>query len=366
MKPPDPMRSRPTAAASPDTAPVSVSAQSFEPGQGGICRVARTTVKALAGRRALRALAVEDRKSQHIDGVDTEPFEGSRARFVIANTWQVLAGRRVIYDFPGTARAHVFGGLLPRPYAVWIHGIEMWEHMRPGYARAVRAADLVLVNSRYTLEKAERYCGPIPNARLCWLGTEQDGPPATAPDRSGPPLLLFVGRSDELFAKGQDLLVAAWPAVVSKVPDARLVFAGGGNHLATLRQLADGSPARANIDVLGFVAEEAMEPLWRRATIFAMPGYLEGFGLVFVEAMRHRLPVIASTDDASCEINVDGVTGFNVGRSDRDGLVDRIVLLLSDRDRAARMGEAGFARWRENFRFAKFKERLTGVLRDWR
>lgn len=348
------------------TPPLTVSAQSLAPGQGGICRVARMTIKALAGSRPLRALAVEDRKSCHIDGVRSEPFGGSRARFVAANTMDILAGRRLLYDFPGTARAHAVGRLLARPYAVWIHGIEMWDHVRPGYARAVRAAEMVLVNSGYTLEKSEFYCGPIPQARLCWLGTEQDEPPDDPPERGGPPVLLFVGRSDELFAKGQDLLIAAWPAVVSKVPDARLVFAGGGNRLETLRDLAGRSSAQDNIDVLGFVREEAMEALWRRATAFAMPGYLEGFGLVFVEAMRHSLPVVASADDASAEVNVDGVTGFNVARSDLDGLIDRIVLLLSDRDRAARMGQAGLARWQQHFRFSKFKERLDEALRDWR
>jgi len=345
--------------------PLTVSAQFLEAGQGGICRVARMTIKALAGTRPLRALAVEDRARYRIGDIETEPFGGSRARFSLANSMHILRGRRMLYDFPGTARAHAPGRLMGRTYAVWIHGYEMWNHLRPDYERVALAADLVLVNSRYTLEKSELFCGRIDQARLCWLGTEEDEPPPPAPKPSGPPVLLFVGRTDELFGKGQDLLIEAWPAVVSKVPEARLVFAGGGNRLGALKDLVRQSPAQASIDVLGFVGEGAMDALWRHATAFAMPGCYEGFGLVFVEAMRHGLPVIASTDDASAEINVDGVTGFNVSRSDRDGLIDRIVALLGDRDRAARMGQAGERHWREHFRFSKFKARLHEALRDW-
>jgi len=344
---------------------ITVSAHDLAAGQGGICRVARLSVKALADVASVHALAVNDRVSHEIAGVHTVPFKENRLRFIFANGREILGGRRILYDFPGTARAHILGRWLGHGYAVWIHGYEMWERVRPDYIDVAMAADIVLVNSRYTLERTESCTGRIPQARICWLGTEDDLPPPPTPAPEGPPMLLFVGRSDDLFGKGQDLLIDCWPTVVSKVPDARLVFVGGGSELGRLKELAGQSSARGNIDVLGFVPEQAMDRIWRSATVFAMLGRYEGFGLVFTEAMRYSVPVIASIDDASSEINVDGTTGFNVSRSDASGLVDRIVYLISNRDRAAEFGRAGHAHWQEHFRFSRFKARLQKSLSEW-
>jgi phosphatidylinositol alpha-1,6-mannosyltransferase len=152
---------------------------------------------------------------------------------------------------------------------------------------------------------------------------------------------------------------------VSKIPDARLLLAGGGPRFDRLRNLVRQSPAQANIDLRSFVPEDEIDAIWRGATVFAMLGSDEGFGLVLIEAMRHGLPVIASTDDASREVNADGVSGFNVPRGDTGALAERIVFLLSDRDRAAGYGRAGQARWREHFRFSGFKGRLRTLLRPW-
>jgi phosphatidylinositol alpha-1,6-mannosyltransferase len=177
--------------------------------------------------------------------------------------------------------------------------------------------------------------------------------------------LLFVGRSDELFAKGQDLLIDIWPNVVSQIPNARLVFVGGGTCLTHLQELARASRAARNIDVLGFVAEADMHAIWRRATAFAMLSFVEGFGLVFVEAMRQGLPVIASTEDASSEINVHGVTGWNISRNDRATLTDRIAFLLRNEEYAHAFGRASLERWRSHFRFSAFSQRLNIAVAAW-
>jgi glycosyltransferase involved in cell wall biosynthesis len=47
---------------------------------------------------------------------------------------------------------------------------------------------------------------------------------------------------------------------------------------------------------------------------------------------------------------------------DPDDLPARLIELLSDRDKCRRMGEAGFRRWRENFRYSAFKQRLLAHL----
>jgi phosphatidylinositol alpha-1,6-mannosyltransferase len=336
-------------------------AQLLTPGSGGIAQVGRLCVKALHDRLNL-ALAAEDRTTHDVAGVPVRGFSGRRLAFVARNNYELLRGAHALYDYAGTGRAN----LLPKHYALWVHGTEFWTgpQLRPDHMRVIRRATCVLLNSHYTARGLDQALGPLAQAQVCWLGTEDDdAPPSPACD--GPPTVLFIGRSDEFFAKGQDILVKVWPAVVSTVKDARLCFVGGGVRLAELKKLAAASSAAANIDVLGFQSEAQVQRIWQHATVFALLGNLEGFGLVVVEAMRHSVPVVTSTNDAACEVNVDAVTGYNVDRGDETGIVDRLVMLLRNRDHARTMGIAGFHRWQEHFCFSVFRKRFLAAVGPW-
>jgi phosphatidylinositol alpha-1,6-mannosyltransferase len=107
-----------------------------------------------------------------------------------------------------------------------------------------------------------------------------------------------------------------------------------------------------------------MPAVWTECNVFAMPSRGEGFGLVYIEAMRHGLPVIASVHDAAPEVNLDGVTGYNVNLDRPDELGDRVIHLLRDEDSAARMGDAGRRRWAEHFRYSAFRDRFLPILTD--
>jgi len=166
-------------------------------------------------------------------------------------------------------------------------------------------------------------------------------------------------------AKGQDILIRLWPRVVAAVKDARLCFVGGGSQIGRLRDLAASSPAGGSIDLLGFLPEHQMEELWPKATALALLGRLEGFGLVVIEAMRHGVPVLASTNDAASEINLHGVTGYNVDRANDEAIVEHLVGMLRNRDKAQTMGAAGRARWHVHFRFSVFRERFLAAIGPW-
>jgi glycosyltransferase involved in cell wall biosynthesis len=74
--------------------------------------------------------------------------------------------------------------------------------------------------------------------------------------------------------------------------------------------------------------------------------------------MRHGVPVLGSVHDAASEINVDGVTGYNVDLDDRAQLPARLIALLSQPELAARMGAAAQARWSAELRYARFEQRF--------
>ena len=92
-----------------------------------------------------------------------------------------------------------------------------------------------------------------------------------------------------------------------------------------IEEMAARSPARDRIEFRGFVPDAEMDLVWSEATVFAMPSRGEGFGLVYIEALRHGLPVVASIHDAAPEVNLDGVTGFNVNLDKPAELPERLI-----------------------------------------
>src|SRR5258708_4208533 len=98
--------------------PATLSAQFLGAGEGGVARAARLSVKALQERTDLEALSVQDTQRVKIGRVLVSSFSNHRLRFVFANTAHLLRGRRVLYDFPGTARAHPPFLRSRQPYAV--------------------------------------------------------------------------------------------------------------------------------------------------------------------------------------------------------------------------------------------------------
>ena len=341
-----------------------IATQFLSAGSGGIAEVARMTAKALSLRFPTTALACQEREDFKFGDINVRAFQNSRPRFVASFALASLRATHIVHDFVGTARVQPFALGGRRGNAVWAHGIEVWGKPKPEHVKALQRADLVLVNSAYTRQRAERALSGVRNVQLCRLGTTNDDTPDFVGIGDGSPTVLLLGRIDPEFPKGHDLLVSIWPRVVSAVPNARLMFVGGGPALAAARDLAARSSVAASIEVVGFAPAQQIDAIWRRATVMALPGVGEGFGLVFIEAMRRGVPVIASREDAGQEINVDGVTGFNIARGRPDALAEAIIGLLRDRDAAQRLGAAGHAHWREEYRFSAFDRRLQAAMSD--
>jgi phosphatidyl-myo-inositol dimannoside synthase len=169
--------------------------------------------------------------------------------------------------------------------------------------------------------------------------------------------------------KGQDRLIQAWPEVVARVPEARLLIVGGGPYERRLRRLAAASPAAGRIHLTGEVPWAALPAHYAAGDVFAMPCRtrwlgldLEALGVVFLEAAAAGLPAVAGRSGGAPETVAEGVTGTVVdGR--RPGPVGRAVAgLLADPERARAMGAAGRRRVEAEFAWEAVVARLEKLL----
>jgi phosphatidyl-myo-inositol dimannoside synthase len=340
-----------------------IAAQTFQGSRGGIARVCELTARvAFEADYPLSLLSVQNEGGLYEDCDFWQGFGGSRAKFVAACGWAALRGKRILFDQLGTARAHIWPSKLTRPSGAWIHGIEVWDQLRPDRLRAASRMAYMLANTDFTRERAIRYDKIFESARVCWLATFEDDPPKAPANLDGPPIVLILGRLDDAAYKGHKELIEVWPTVADAIPGARLVIAGTGPSLDRHRSLVAASQAASSIHILGFVPDSALPDHWKRTVVFAMPSRGEGFGLSYIEAMRWGIPVIASTCDAGQEVNIHNETGLNVDLDKRNELRDSLVLLLRDRDLARRMGAAGQSRWRNHFCYSAFRKRFLQEL----
>ncbi|MEO6243804.1 MAG: glycosyltransferase family 4 protein [Opitutaceae bacterium] len=347
--------------------------ESLRAGNGGIAHVDRMIARILdekAGVLAPEVHVFSDARppvAEVTGSVRCYYYGGSRRRFALGLWRAMLRPGWFIYDAAYYAKIH---GTLRlgrrRPCLIFLHGIEVWEHSRRGSLAACRRADLLVANSHYTRDRAEKLHGGFARARVCWLGTESSVADAESAARpSGQPVVLVVGRMQlREDYKGHRELIAAWPEVLARHPGARLEIVGQGGLVPQLRQLAGECGVAHRVDFLGFVPEEQLAARYRAATIFALPSRGEGFGLVYVEAMRHGLPVLASEHDAGGEVVQASRTGL-LANLDRPGdLAARLGQLLDEPAAARRMGLAGQERWQREFTFDAFRERFSAVLEE--
>jgi phosphatidyl-myo-inositol dimannoside synthase len=333
-------------------------------GHGGIARVS--------------ALLWDVLQTHYVGSCDLVVALGPRADAITLLS-KLNFARRVIYrqlirrpellffDHIGLARVQT---LLPsnlrRPYGVFLHAVEAWSPLNGSRSRALFAAKVRVANSRFTADRIAAAHPGIGEIDICHLALRQKsetmGSPAPALSRVRTNSILIVGRvmKDERW-KGHDQLISAWPLVRRQVPDAQLVIVGHGDDVARLQLLAQQLCVNDCVLFLGHVDEPTLHAIYNRVAAFAMPSRAEGFGVVYLEAMLHRLPCIGSIHDAAREIIVDGKTGFLVDQDDAAGLAARIALLLTDSALRRQMGANGFERLRDSFSFEQFQARMLHV-----
>ena len=205
-------------------------------------------------------------------------------------------------------------------------------------------ADLVLVPSAATGEEIRRdYRVETPLVLPNVTGGLEIGPVVEeAVEETG--FFLFVGRLR--IRKGVEVLLEA----MKRLPDARLLIAGDGEHRASLERRAAELELGAAVRFLGRCDASRVRGLLRRARALVVPSIYEGMPLVVLEAMEAGVPVIASAVSGIPEVVEDGETGWLVPPEEPAALADALAAAWTDPAEAARRGAAGRRRIDERFR----------------
>ncbi len=304
-------------------------------------------------------------------GTAAEPLNGERVVVARHKTAAILAALRIRCQARSILLWHIsFLQLLPflrLPRArtvLFLHGIEAWQPRGWAFRALLRRVDLFLSNSDYTWDRflVDNPTFHATPHRTVHLGI---GTPLTAISEPlvFPPAVLMVGR----FARGEDYkghreMIAAWPAVRQRVPTAELWIVGEGDLRPDLETLVSASGLERGIRFFGGVSDEEKERLLQRCRVMALPSRGEGFGLVYLEAMRIGRPCLVSTLDAGREVVNPPEAGLSADPRDLRALADATCRLLSPGQEWDEWSLRARLRYEQHFTAAHFQQRLIEAL----
>jgi glycogen(starch) synthase len=153
-------------------------------------------------------------------------------------------------------------------------------------------------------------------------------------------IVFHVGRI--VAEKGLGVLIEAVPKVLASFPATRFVIAGTGGYLEHLRWRVSDLGVAASVHFTGFIPDEDRDRLFKVADVAVFPSLYEPFGIVALQAMAARTPVVVSSVGGLTEVVQHNETGLTVYPDSPDSLAWGILQTLQHPDWARMRAENAY------------------------
>ena len=289
---------------------------------------------------------------------------GLRGRFLAATwvaeapmLWWALRRRGIAHvhaHLPGTAPTvamlatefanRVRGRRPPSSWSLTIHGpAEFYEVGNQALPEKLGSADFAAAISDFGRSQLMAFSSEDDWPRLhvvhCGIDPSAYAPRIDEPGDGRPVRLVTVGRLSPV--KGHALLIEAIARLRDRGVQTRLEIIGDGPKRAALERLVDRFGLRDVVVLTGPVGQDEIAEHYRRADLYVHASFAEGIPVVLMEAMAHRLPVVATSVMGVGELVHHERTGLLVRPGRIDQLTQAIEQLAGDADRRRAFGEAG-------------------------
>ncbi|MEU4251430.1 glycosyltransferase [Amycolatopsis sp. NPDC026612] len=323
------------------------------PPSGGLADRARELgidVRGWAARRAPgpRSLTETLRLRRLLAGLDPDVVHLHSSKAGLAGRLAVRGGRPTVFQ-PHLWSFETADGPLRRASAAWERFASRWTDL----VVCVSDDELAAGRAAGVTAEAEVVCNGVDTTRFV------PGDRVAARRRLGlpehAPLAVCLGRLAEL--KGQDQLLSAWPAVLRRLPDARLVFAGDGPMGPVWRERHPVA-GHASVRWPGHTDEPAA--WYTAADVVVLPSRAEGMALVPLEAMACARPVVAFDVGGMRQSVADA--GAVLPPGDVGRLAEAVAARLADPGLARREGERGRRRVELSFDCGRMTDQIAALV----
>jgi glycosyltransferase involved in cell wall biosynthesis len=168
--------------------------------------------------------------------------------------------------------------------------------------------------------------------------------------------VLYVGRMEEdSDLKGISFLFEAISIVKLIKPDISLRLVGSGDKVEYYKMYAQKLDIIKNVEFIGSKINNELVLEYQRSKVLVLPSITEGesFGIVLIEAMACKKPVIGSDIGGIPYVIDNNSNGILVTPKDSQALADAIMKILKNSKSAKKMGENGYKKVEKNFTWDK-------------
>ncbi|MEM3737579.1 MAG: glycosyltransferase family 4 protein [Candidatus Bathyarchaeia archaeon] len=167
-------------------------------------------------------------------------------------------------------------------------------------------------------------------------------------------IVLYVGRM--VYEKGVHILLEAAAKLAGR-SDVKFIFVGDGPMKPQLVRRAHEIGVGVKAFFTGFIDDQELRALYSLSDVAVFPSLYEPFGIVALEAMAARRPVVASNIGGFSEIIKHGETGILVPPNDPASLASALTQLLEDPNYARWIGENGWRLIGERYRWEEIAKK---------
>jgi asparagine synthase (glutamine-hydrolysing) len=245
-----------------------------------------------------------------------------------------------------------------------LYGIDAWPRLSWAERQALRSVDHVLAISPHTADCYRRagFAGEI-GLLPCSLPFGWTTADVTPPRFQPPYRVLSVSRLAEPDEnKGLDHTIEAVALVRASGLQVCYHIAGDGPGAARLRKLAEAAGIADAVVFHGRVDDQHLRRLYEKCDMFVLASAVEGFGIVYLEALAHERPVIAADAGGVPFFIRQGETGWLVPYGDPEALANCIRDRIRDPEGSIRSARHGRQMVEQRFSFAAFSMRVSELL----
>jgi glycogen(starch) synthase len=153
-------------------------------------------------------------------------------------------------------------------------------------------------------------------------------------------IVFFVGRM--VNEKGVHILIEAIPKIIHHVPNTKFVIVGKGVQLNHIKWKAWNMNVSHKIIFTGYINDEELVSLYRSSDVAVFPSLYEPFGIVCLEAMGARVPVVVSDTGGFSGIVEHGINGLKCYTGNANSLADNVIEVLKNEDLAQKLATNGW------------------------
>lgn len=153
-------------------------------------------------------------------------------------------------------------------------------------------------------------------------------------------IVFHIGRL--VHEKGASVLLEAIPSVLGRCPNTKFVIAGSGPAEAYLRQRAHELGISASVRFIGHVGDEVRNKMLAVSDVAVFPSLYEPFGIVALEAMAAKVPVVVSDTGGLAELVRHAENGYKAYPGDVRSLADNIAAALLAEDFSKQLARAAY------------------------